>query len=154
MTDDLQQMLYKVIAACIAVIFAMMIDLACGLRKAKQRGEFRSSKGLRMTINKFLHYEGAMLLAAIFDFLIYISNIDTLFHLEVLTSVPMITCLVGMFLIIIEFHSVREKADQKSRKDVDDIAENVARIISSPTLRDAIVEALRKDKKDGKIKKQ
>ena len=40
----------------IVVILAIFFDLLAGIRKAKQRGEFRSSFGFRKTIDQILQY--------------------------------------------------------------------------------------------------
>ena len=53
-----------VVLSMVVVLFAMIIDLISGLMKAKQRHEVRSSYGLKRTLNKFIMYEGGMLIAA------------------------------------------------------------------------------------------
>ena len=46
------------IIACIyaLVLFVVFLDLWAGIRKAKQRGEYRSSYGLRKTVDKISRY--------------------------------------------------------------------------------------------------
>lgn len=51
-----ESMLSVVVLACFIVLCAMVIDLVSGLIKAKQRGEIRSSWGLKRSLNKFIMY--------------------------------------------------------------------------------------------------
>ena len=39
-----------------------------------------------------------------------------------LVGVPVVTCLLSVFLCIIEIKSIREKADEKVNKDVNEVA--------------------------------
>ena len=107
-----ESMISIVVAACIVVFMAMIIDLGSGLMKAKQRHEIRSSWGLKRTLNKFIMYEGGMLIAAGVDLLIHFSHLLQLFHLDLIYGIPVITCLLVIFLLLVEFLSVREKADE------------------------------------------
>lgn len=135
-------MLAIVVIACIIVLFAMVIDLASGLYKAKLRGEIRSSWGLKRTLSKFITYEGGMLIAAGVDLLVYLSHISQLFGLKVLFGIPVITCLVGVFLLVVEFISIREKADKKTKKDMMAAADLLNKMIENENFRQAFQTAL------------
>lgn len=142
-------MLVVTVAACIIVLVAMAIDLASGLYKAKQRGEIRSSWGLKRTLTKFITYEGGMLIAFGVDLLIYFSRLLELFGLDTIIGVPFITCLVGIFLLVVEFMSIREKADKKTKKDFSEAGEALAKLIESKTFKDAVAAAIKnKEVKD------
>ena len=65
-------MIAVIVIACMLVLFAMIIDLISGLSKARQRGELRSSWGLKRTLTKFITYEGGMLIAAGVDILMHL----------------------------------------------------------------------------------
>ncbi len=136
------EMLAVVVMACLLVLGAMMIDLASGLSKAKQRGEVRSSWGLKRSINKFIMYEGGMLIAAGIDLLIHASNVYRLFKLEAIYGIPFITCLLGVFLLVVEFFSVREKADKKTRTEMSRVAEMATKMVNKDELADAITKAI------------
>lgn len=99
LTFELGNMLAIVAVACVVVLFAMMLDLASGLYKAKLRGELRSSQALKRTLTKFIAYEGGMLIAAGVDILMHLSKLAELFGLDTIVGVPVITCLVGVFLL-------------------------------------------------------
>lgn len=128
--------------ACIIVFFAMMIDLASGLYKAKQRHEIRSSWGLKRTLSKFIMYEGGMLIAAGVDMLLYVSRLFELFHLTPIVGIPVVTCLIGIFLLVVEFMSIREKSDKKTKKDFNDAGEMIMKLLESKTVKDALAKAI------------
>ncbi len=141
-------MMIVVAVACIIVLFAMMLDLASGLSKAKQRGELRSSQALRRTLNKFIAYEGGMLIAAGVDLLMHMSQLVRLFGLDAIYGVPVITCLVGVFLLVVEFISIREKADQKTKQKMDDAAALLSEILKNDNLKEVFRAALEQQNKN------
>ena len=69
-----ENMFLIIVVACVIVFVAMIIDLASGLNKAKQRGEVRSSYGLSRSLSKFIMYEGGMLIAAGVDLLMHLAS--------------------------------------------------------------------------------
>lgn len=138
-----ENMLTIVVFACVIVLFAMMLDLASGLYKAKQRGEVRTSWGLKRTISKFIMYEGSMLIAAGVDVLIHFSRLFVLFGLNPIVGIPIITCIVGIFLLIVEFISVREKADKKTKGDMEKVETAIGKLITKEDLV-SILEELKK----------
>lgn len=137
-----ENMLSIVVMACTIVLFAMIIDLVSGLIKAKQRGEIRSSWGLKRSLNKFIMYEGGMLIAAGIDLLMHASHIYQLFSLEAIYGMPVITCLLGVFLLVVEFLSVREKADEKTRTEMNRVADLASKMVRKEELVDALTKAI------------
>lgn len=137
-----EEMLSVVVMACIIVLCAMVIDLISGLAKAKQRGEIRSSWGLKRSLNKFIMYEGGMLIAAGIDVLMHASHIYQLVRLEAIYGIPIITCLLGVFLLVVEFFSVREKADEKTRTEMSRVAELAEKMVHKDELVDALTKAI------------
>lgn len=135
--------------ACIIVLFAMTIDLISGLYKAKQRNEIRSSWGLKRTLSKFIMYEGGMMIAFGVDALIHFSRLFELFHLFPIVGTPIVTCLIGIFLLVVEFMSIREKSDKKTKKDFSEAGEALAKLIESKTFKDAFVMAMNANKENG-----
>lgn len=144
-----ESMISIVVAACIVVFMAMIIDLGSGLMKAKQRHEIRSSWGLKRTLNKFIMYEGGMLIAAGVDLLIHFSHLLQLFHLDLIYGIPVITCLLGIFLLLVEFLSVREKADEKTKTEIARAADAASKLISADDLAEAIAKAIELNKNKG-----
>lgn len=138
-----------VVIDCLIVLMAMCVDLCSGLYKAKQRGEIRSSWGLKRTLSKFIMYEGGMLIAAGIDLLIHFSHIYKLFNITALESTPVITCLLGVFLLIVEFLSVREKADEKTQKGISRVEELAVKAITKDDLA-AILKSILEKTEEGK----
>lgn len=146
--ETIGSMITIVVVAMMIVLIAMLLDLASGLYKAKLRGEIRSSQALKRTITKFITYEGGMMIAAGVDLLIHLSRLVDLFGLDVLIGVPVVTCLVGVFLLVVEFISIREKADKKTRKDMEAAAELLSRVLTNENARDMLRTAMEmQDKK-------
>ena len=133
------------IMASLIVLFAMIIDLFSGLRKAKIRGDLRSSEALKRTLTKFITYEGGMGIALGVDMLIHFSKLPQLFGLDVIYGVPVVTCLVGVFLLVVEFLSVREKADQKTKKQMNDAAKLQNDMLQNDNLREVFRVAIEQE---------
>lgn len=124
---DLQLILVSAVC-CIIVFAAMMIDLASGLYKASLRGDARKSEALKRTGYKFCLYEGSMLIATGVDIMIYMSHVFAIFGIDLLVAVPIVTILLGIFWCVVEFLSVREKADEKMHSTIsraEKLAQNV-----------------------------
>ena len=94
-----------VIIMWLFVTIAMSIDLLSGWHKARERGEARTSFGLRRTVNKAVMYYALMLFAFMFD------CIGTFFY-----PFPYITMIAAAFLIFIEAKSIFEKAHDKEKR--------------------------------------
>ncbi|NDV69269.1 phage holin family protein [Dysgonomonas sp. 25] len=87
------------------VAIAIIIDLISGVRKAKERGEVRTSYGFKQTVNKAVLYFAFMLFAFMFD------CIGMFFY-----PLPIVTLIAAAFLIFIECKSVFEKANDKDKR--------------------------------------
>ncbi|MBR6132552.1 MAG: phage holin family protein [Bacteroidales bacterium] len=140
-------MLTVVVVAMVIVLVAMMLDLASGLNKAKQRGELRSSEALKRTLNKFIAYEGGMIIAAGVDVLMHMSHLVHLFGLEAIYGVPVVTCLIGVFLLVVEFISIREKADAKTKKQMNDAAKLLNDMLQNENLKEVFRVAMEQQEK-------
>ncbi len=152
--NGIGNMLLIAVATMLVVFIAMMVDLASGLRKAKIRGELRSSQALKRTFTKFITYEGGMVIALCFDILIHMSRLPRLFGLEVIAGIPVIMCLVGAFLCVVEFISVREKADQKTRKQMSDAAELLNSLLANDNLKEMFRAALEQQSKAKELERE
>lgn len=140
----LKKLVSVAVLAMLVVLVAMMVDLASGLYKAKLRGELRTSEGLRRTLMKFITYEGGMLIAVGVDVLLNLSQLAVLFRLESFANIPMVTCLVGIFLLVVEMLSVREKADAKTRKNIDEAAKIAMQLAAKEEVISLIQQAMEK----------
>lgn len=91
----------SVLVYLIALV-AMSVDLACGIRKAKIRGEYTNSSALSRSITKFITYEGGLLIATGVDILINLGKFWEIFGFNVMLGIPLITILVGIFVCSVE----------------------------------------------------
>lgn len=133
-------------AVMLLVLAAMIIDLASGLYKAKQRGDARKSEALRRTLSKFISYQGGLLIAVMVDLLIDLLHFWQLLGIELLRTVPVVTILVGIFLLIVEFMSVREKADEKTRHKQAEAAQLLASLLTKEDAAALLRAIINKDK--------
>ena len=135
--------------ACVCALFvllAMMIDLASGVHKAKQAGRLCTSYGLSRTVGKFMVYEGGVIIAAMIDLMIHYSHLLVLMRLHPIVGFPVVTCLMSIFLCVIEFMSIRERAEDKERKNMNRAIHTLVEAIGKDNLR-----AILRDKVDSTI---
>ena len=132
------------IACCISVFIAIIVDLISGIRKAKESGQKIRSKPLSRTATKFVTYEGAVIIAAMIDYMLHFSHLFVLMKLHPIVGFPVITFLMSVFLCIIEILSVRETADEKTRRRSEAIVQAVIEALGT----DNLAEILRKKADD------
>ena len=103
------------------VLFVIFLDLWAGIRKARKRGELRSSLGYRKTVEKIAKY---------FNLIFVVTAIDAVQMLTVwqineqtgsrLPLIPILTVLGAMFIGFIELKSVYEKSEDKEKAKIAD----------------------------------
>lgn len=128
----------------IIVIIAMAVDCVFGWHKAKERGEARTSYLFARTLNKFMLYEGLLIISTLIDLLIHFG------WYQFVTSshyvIPITAIANGILLCCVEVWSMREKADQKTKRNLDNITEIAAHVasqaISKEMISTAVAEAL------------
>lgn len=143
------------ILACIyaIVLFVVFLDLWAGVRKAKKRGEYRSSYGLRKTVDKISRY---------FNMLLVITAIDAVQMLAIcqlnpqtnhtLPVLPFFTFIGAMFVGFIELKSIYENSEAKEQAKIGAAAKLISQIIKHKDEQEVIagvIEYLKKDKKEG-----
>ena len=117
-----------VVVAMVVVIGAMSMDAAFGWRKAKLRGEARTSYLFSRSITKFALYEGVLFISAGIDTLIHF--VWAQFSSTSVYCVPIASSLVAITLCIVEIWSMREKAEEKTRNNINHAIKVVADAIS------------------------
>lgn len=142
--EGIEHMIMVGMLCSVFVLVAMGVDLVSGLIKAKQRGELRSSFGLRRTVNKFVVYQGGILIAIMIDVMIHFSHLLLLFHLDHIVGFPVITCLMGVFLCFVEYLSIREKAADKTKRLMSDGAQLALKVLDEKKIAEAVSEMLKK----------
>ena len=129
--DGMGVMYMLAVLVMVAVIVAMGVDFVSGWRKATLRGDEKTSYAASRTLTKFLIYEGILLIGVC---------IDTMIHfvwamlMDGSYFVPLMTIAWGIVLCIVEAWSVKEKADKKQRKRMDDAAAALANILDKETV--------------------
>lgn len=136
------QLLAQVCLAAFIVFMAMAVDLASGLYKAKIRGEVHSSWGLKRSVQKFILYEGAVIIAGGIDVLFLTCRVMQLVGCTVLEGIAIFTGFIAILLCIVEIWSLREKADEKTRKDLNRAGELIESLIDKKQVADALAKAI------------
>ena len=140
-------MMYSISVICmVLVIIAMAVDLVSGWRKAKQRGEERTSYLFSRSLTKFLIYEGILLISCCIDTLIHFAWLQ---FSESTYLIPLATILLAVVLCAVEAWSVREKAEEKTRHRIDKALALIIDAIGKDKAIELINDVLRK-KDDGK----
>ncbi len=126
----------------LVVLLAMSIDLMSGIRKAKVRGEFTNSTALSRSVTKFITYEGGMMIGTGVDLLIHLGKFWELLSLDIMLGIPVVTLLIGIFICGVEYLSIREKADAKTKKEMKQAAAIAGKIASTMLNKDELAEAI------------
>lgn len=111
----------------IVVIFMVALDLWAGIRKARQCGVYRSSFGLRKTVEKVARY---------FNMMFAVTGVDALQMLGIyhykfnVPLFPILTLVAAAFVGFIEIKSIYEKAEDKEKAKINEAAKLAGQIIS------------------------
>lgn len=141
-------------ALWICVIMAVSIDLYHGIKKSKERGEFKNSFGLRRTVDKAISYLSFMLFMVIGDVVISLATSSVLpFGFAVL---PLFNLGGAGVLVYNEWVSVREKADQKMMVRINKSSAELQRMMfemmmvykANPKVMEDILNRFDQDKKE------
>ena len=131
-------LLFYIVA--LGLIFA---DLWSGIRKAKQRGDYRTSEGLKKTVNKINKYFAMHFAMTLVD-AVQISLLYMLYR-EYSYDIPMLP--VFMFVSVcyeayVEITSIIEPADMKEKKQQDDFKRLLQQALSEGSLREKLVKMI------------
>ena len=127
----------------IEVFVMILADLWSGIRKAKVRGEIRSSYGYKKTIDKIARYYNALIALTVID----VMQMGGVWYLDGYYNwswpiFPVITLLGALGISLVELKSIYEKADEKVKGDYDNVAALAAEIAKHKTEPSEIVAAL------------
>lgn len=134
-------------------LFFISFDFWAGIRKAKQRNEKMTSNGWRRTVDKIARYYNMLLALVVVDCMQicgvwYLDNFYD-YHIPIF---PFVTMLGAMAVAIIEVKSILEKAEDKVKKQVADIAELAGEIVKQKTSPAEMAAIIIKYMNDGKEK--
>jgi hypothetical protein len=107
----------------VLVLLAVFADLWSGVRKARQRGEARTSYGFKRTVDKLCRYLNLMIILTILDLMqiVGIWYIDHYYGYS-MPVFPAVTLIGALCIGAIEMKSIWEKADDKVRDDYHQLA--------------------------------
>lgn len=153
--DELFVVAWMLFGILMTPLFFIAFDLWAGIRKAKQRNEKISSDGWKRTVNKVARYYNALLALVVVDGMQiagvwYLDNYYE-YHIPVF---PFITLLGAFGVAAIEVKSIYEKAEEKERREMKQVATLAAEIAkhkADPTeIAKAVVEYMNNGKEDKK----
>ena len=130
--------------AMIIVFAAMVVDLVSGIYKAYLRGDAHRSEALKRTGFKFCLYEGSMMIAAGVDVLVHFAKLYLWFGWgSLIYGLPIVTLFLGVFWCVVEFLSVREKADNKMHSEISRAEKLAKQVLSREELIEILTEAIK-----------
>ena len=150
--DELFIVAWMLFGILLTPLFFIAFDLWAGIRKAKQRNEKISSDGWKRTVNKVARYYNALLALVVVDCMQMagVWYLDNYYDYHI----PIITLLGAFGVASIEVKSIYEKADEKERKEMKQVAAlatEIAKHKADPAeIAQAVVEYMHKDKEGKK----
>lgn len=146
MIDKSSEIVLFLMLICIMylVIFGLIAtDLWAGVRKAKQRGEMRTSEAYKRTITKISRYYNMAFALSLVD----ITQSALVFYLDYcynygLPLIPLFTFIGTSYIGFVETRSVSEPADIKERKQQEDFKRLILAILSEKDNPEKLVSTL------------
>ncbi|MDE6716382.1 MAG: hypothetical protein K2J74_07880 [Muribaculaceae bacterium] len=120
----------------VGVLMSVIADLISGVRKARLRGEARTSAALRRTIDKLVRYYNALFAMTIIDAMqmaavVYLRCVESV---EILAVFPIFTLIGAVSEALIELKSIYEKAEQKEKKEYREVAEVLKKLLEHESI--------------------
>lgn len=120
--------------AAIAVVVAIMLDLASGLRKAKLMGEARRSYAYERTTTKLMRNGSLVLIMAMIDVLLYFGHLWDILGLGVLSNVPVVTFGASVWMCFVQAVSIKEKAEDKAERKTAEALKQLGEVLTTEQL--------------------
>lgn len=134
---------YILVIPYVLSFLMIIIDLIAGIWKAKQVGEFCTSEGLRRTVAKFREYYSMLITATV---------VDVLLSVVELYNLPFVTFAAGVYVVIIEGLSIREKAANKEhRRKNNDIKAILSVLENRGDLVKAFIEIIKRETENTEV---
>lgn len=137
-------------------LFLMILaDLWSGVRKAKRRGEMRSSYGYKRTIDKIARYYNALIALTVIDAM-QMAGIWylTVYYGWTVPIFPIVTLIGAIGMCAVEMKSIYEKADEKVKSDYKEVAALAVEIAKHKTEPNEIAQAVVEYINKGNIKEE
>lgn len=136
---------------CYVIILGLIFcDLQAGVRKAKKRGEFRTSDGYKRTIAKIAQYFNMTFALSLID-IVQLALLMFLYHFygRDIIMVPWFTLLALGYVGFVEVKSIWEPADIKEKKQQQEYRKVILALIREYGGIEKVLDALTKENKDG-----
>lgn len=123
----------------ILVLAMIVLDLWSGVRKARQRGECRSSYGYKKTVEKIARYYNALFVITVIDAVQMLG----LWQLgqqtgRALPVLPILTLAGAIFVGFIELKSIYEKSEDKEKAKIADAAALLGKALKDHDTREIV----------------
>jgi formate-dependent nitrite reductase membrane component NrfD len=143
--EELMVVGWMLFSIYVLVLLAIMADLWSGVRKAKARGELRTSTGYRRTVDKIARYYNALIVLTIMDGLqvFGIWYLDGYYGYKI-PIFPIVTLLGAIGICVIEFKSIYEKSEEKTKEEIKSLANLLESLLKSGVSREEIAKAVDK----------
>ncbi len=129
--------------AYVTILGFIFCDLRAGIRKAKQRHEYRTSGGYKRTIEKIAKYFNMTFALSLIDFF-QLAIIMFLYHFYTIDIImlPWFTLLALGYVGFVEVKSIWEPADIKERKQQEEYRHAIMALIREYGGVEKVMEAL------------
>lgn len=109
--------MYRLVGlACLATVFAIILDLFSGLLAARVRGERRTSYGYARTTLKLLSGVGLVVVCSFVDACLLVGQVWQMSGLVRLESIPLLSLCAAAWTCFVQAVSIRENSADKNDK--------------------------------------
>lgn len=133
--EGLKTMALLVGVAAIAVVIAIMLDLASGLRKATLTGTARTSYAYERTTTKLMRNGSVVLIMAMIDVMLFFGHLWEIIGIDMLAHVPVVTFTASAWMCFVQAVSIREKAEDKAERKSAETLKQLAEVMTTEQLR-------------------
>lgn len=141
--DELFIVAWMLFGILMSPLFFIGLDFWAGIRKAKLRMEKITSDGWKRTVDKIARYYNMLLALVVVDCMqicgVWYMDSYYEYHVPIF---PFITLMGAMVVAAIEVRSIFEKAEDKVKKQVNDVSALITALIKSNTDTEAIKKAV------------
>ena len=151
--NGLKTMALLVGVAAMAVVIAIMLDLASGLRKATLMGEARTSYAYERTTTKLMQNGSVVVIMAMIDVFLFFGHLWEIIGVGILSNVPVITFLASAWMCFVQAVSIREKAEDKAERKSAATLKQLAEVLTTEQIQALLSKVQKNEEEDGtKIK--
>lgn len=147
--EGLKTMALLVGVAAIAVVIAIMLDLASGLRKATLTGTARTSYAYERTTTKLMRNGSVVLIMAMIDVMLFFGHLWEIIGIDVLSNVPVVTFVASAWMCFVQAVSIREKAEDKAERKSAETLKQLAEVMTTEQLQALLSKVQGKSNENG-----